>query len=73
VTDAIRHEAVGRDGLAVAVLPGVRTALVALQRAARRAPGLVADGRDMGTVIFPDAALKGVPDGERRVSRGASP
>jgi cytidylate kinase len=43
---------------AVAVHPGVRAALLARQRAFREPPGLVADGRDMGTVVFPDAALK---------------
>jgi cytidylate kinase len=58
ITDAIRAEAVGEAASRIAVLPELRTALVALQRAARRAPGLVADGRDMGTVIFPDAVLK---------------
>ena len=42
----------------VSALPAVRTALVALQQSFRRLPGLVADGRDMGTVIFPDAPLK---------------
>jgi 3-phosphoshikimate 1-carboxyvinyltransferase len=42
----------------VSALPAVRTALVALQQSFRRLPGLVADGRDMGTVVFPDAALK---------------
>jgi 3-phosphoshikimate 1-carboxyvinyltransferase len=42
----------------VSALPAVRTALVALQQGFRRLPGLVADGRDMGTVIFPDARLK---------------
>jgi 3-phosphoshikimate 1-carboxyvinyltransferase len=42
----------------VSSLPAVRTALVALQQGFRRLPGLVADGRDMGTVIFPDAQLK---------------
>ena len=42
----------------VSALPAVRTALVALQQSFRRLPGLVADGRDMGTVIFPDAQLK---------------
>ncbi len=42
----------------VAVLPGVREALLARQRAFRQAPGLVAEGRDMGTVVFPDAMLK---------------
>ena len=58
VTEAIRAEPVGEAASRIAVLPAVRTALVALQHAARRAPGLVADGRDMGTVIFPEAALK---------------
>lgn len=58
VTDAIRTEPVGEAASRIAVLPAVRAALVALQHAARRAPGLVADGRDMGTVIFPEAALK---------------
>ena len=42
----------------VSALPAVRTALVSLQQGFRKLPGLVADGRDMGTVIFPDAALK---------------
>lgn len=58
VTDAIRAEAVGETASRIAALPAVRAALAALQHAARLAPGLVADGRDMGTVIFPDAALK---------------
>jgi 3-phosphoshikimate 1-carboxyvinyltransferase len=58
VTDAIRSEAAGMDASRVSALPAVRTALVALQQGFRRLPGLVADGRDMGTVIFPDAPLK---------------
>ena len=58
VTDAIRREEVSRNASLVAVHPGVRQALLELQRARRRAPGLVADGRDMGTVVFPDATLK---------------
>jgi cytidylate kinase len=58
VTDAIRREEVSRLASLVAVHPGVRQALLDLQRARRRAPGLVADGRDMGTVVFPDATLK---------------
>lgn len=58
VGDAIRSETTGDRASRVAALPAVRTALVALQRGFRRAPGLVADGRDMGTVIFPDAELK---------------
>ena len=58
VTDAIRTEEVGMNASKVSALPAVRTALVALQQGFRRLPGLVADGRDMGTVIFPDAHLK---------------
>ena len=58
VTDAIRAEPVSQAASRIAALPAVRAALVALQQSARTAPGLVADGRDMGTVIFPDAALK---------------
>jgi cytidylate kinase len=58
VTDAVRGEDVSRAASQVAVHPGVRKALLDLQRTRRRAPGLVADGRDMGTVVFPDATLK---------------
>jgi CMP/dCMP kinase len=58
VTEAIRDEACGERASRVAALPGVRTALVGLQRGFQRPPGLVADGRDMGTVIFPEAELK---------------
>ena len=58
VTDAIRSEQVGHFASQIAVLEGVRRALLHLQRARRRAPGLVADGRDMGTVVFQDAQLK---------------
>ena len=58
VSDAIRGEAVSVAASRVAVHPGVRTALIDRQRAFRQAPGLVADGRDMGTVVFPDASLK---------------
>jgi cytidylate kinase len=58
VSEEIRSEACGNRASQVAALPGVRTALVGLQREFRRLPGLVADGRDMGTVIFPDAELK---------------
>ena len=58
VTDAIRSEAAGMDASRVSALPAVREALRALQRGSARLPGLVADGRDMGTVIFPDAPLK---------------
>jgi 3-phosphoshikimate 1-carboxyvinyltransferase len=58
VTDAIRTEEAGMNASKVSALPAVRTALVALQQSFRKLPGLVADGRDMGTVIFPDAPLK---------------
>ena len=58
VTDAIRTESIGLRASAVAIHPEVRSALVGLQRSFRQAPGLVADGRDMASVIFPDAVLK---------------
>ncbi len=58
VSHAIRTEEAGMAASKVSVHPEVRTALVALQHGFRRLPGLVADGRDMGSVIFPDAALK---------------
>lgn len=58
VTDKLREEAVGLAASEVARIPAVRTALLARQKAFRQAPGLVADGRDMGSVVFPDAALK---------------
>jgi 3-phosphoshikimate 1-carboxyvinyltransferase len=58
VTDALRQEHVGALASRVSALPAVRAALHGLQLAWRRAPGLVADGRDMGTVIFPAAPLK---------------
>ncbi|MEA3122132.1 MAG: CMP/dCMP kinase [Paraburkholderia sp.] len=58
VSNEIRAEEVGNRASAIAVHQSVRAALVARQRAFRKEPGLVADGRDMGTVIFPDAALK---------------
>jgi cytidylate kinase len=58
VTAAARSEAVSAAASRVAVLPRVRAALLPRQRAFRRLPGLVADGRDMGTVVFPDAAIK---------------
>ncbi|MBU1350586.1 MAG: bifunctional 3-phosphoshikimate 1-carboxyvinyltransferase/cytidylate kinase [Gammaproteobacteria bacterium] len=58
VTDDIRTEEAGMNASRVSALPLVREALVALQHSFRRLPGLVADGRDMGTVIFPGAALK---------------
>jgi cytidylate kinase len=58
VTVAARSEAVSAAASRVAVLPRVRAALLPRQRAFRRPPGLVADGRDMGTVVFPDADIK---------------
>ncbi len=58
VTDDIRSEACGMGASRVGALPGVRRALLARQQAFRQAPGLVAEGRDMGTVVFPDAMLK---------------
>jgi 3-phosphoshikimate 1-carboxyvinyltransferase len=58
VSDAIRTESAGMAASRVSVHPAVRDALLALQRGFRQLPGLVADGRDMGTVIFPDATLK---------------
>ena len=58
VTDAIRSEETGMNASKISALPQVRTALVDLQHGFRRLPGLVADGRDMGTVIFSDAKLK---------------
>ena len=58
VTDAIRTEEAGMNASRVSALAAVRAALVDLQHSFRRLPGLVADGRDMGTVIFPGAALK---------------
>ena len=58
VSQAIRKEEVGNTASRIAVLPTVRHALAGLQLGFRKPPGLVADGRDMGTVIFPDAALK---------------
>ncbi len=58
VTDALRTEAAGMAASRVSAVPQVREALTGLQLGFRRLPGLVADGRDMGTVIFPGAALK---------------
>jgi len=58
VTAAIRSPAISAAASQVAVFPEVRRALLARQRAFRRPPGLVADGRDMGTVVFPDALPK---------------
>jgi cytidylate kinase len=58
VTNIIRTETVGNAASKVAAFPSVRTALLNRQRAFRMSPGLVADGRDMGTVIFTDAIVK---------------
>ena len=57
-TEAIRQETCSAGASRVAVLPAVRAALLDRQRAYRQAPGLVADGRDMGSVVFPQATLK---------------
>lgn len=58
ISDAIRTEEAGQAASKVAAWPAVRASLLAKQRAFRQAPGLVADGRDMGTIVFPDAELK---------------
>jgi cytidylate kinase len=58
VTNALLAEAVSVAASRIAALPGVRKTLLARQRAFRQPPGLVADGRDMGSVVFPDAVLK---------------
>ncbi len=57
-SDALRTETCGAAASAIAAIPSLRAALLDKQRAFRKAPGLVADGRDMGTVIFPDAGTK---------------
>ena len=57
-TDELRTETAGAAASAIAAIPEVRSALTNRQRAFRQLPGLVADGRDMGTVIFPDARTK---------------
>lgn len=58
VTSTIREETVGMAASKIAAYPSVRSALLSCQKAFVKTPGLVADGRDMGTVVFPDAALK---------------
>lgn len=58
ISAALRDEAIGKAASRVATLPQVRQALMVRQRAFRQPPGLVADGRDMGSVVFPDARLK---------------
>jgi 3-phosphoshikimate 1-carboxyvinyltransferase len=71
VSDLIRTEDAGMNASKVSALPQVRDALIALQHSFRKLPGLVADGRDMGTVIFPDAPLKVylTASAERRAER----
>ena len=58
VFDEIRTEQCGQDASKIAVIPEIREALLERQRAFAVCPGLVTDGRDMGTVVFPDAILK---------------
>lgn len=58
VTDAIRHESVSMNASEIAAYPMVRTALLQRQKDFAQAPGLVADGRDMGTTVFPQAPVK---------------
>jgi cytidylate kinase len=58
VTESIRNEQIGAGASQIAALPAVRDAVLQRQRAFRESPGLVADGRDMGTVVFTDAPLK---------------
>ncbi|MFA4911993.1 MAG: (d)CMP kinase [Burkholderiaceae bacterium] len=74
VQEAVREERVGNLASRIAALAPVREALLARQRAFQRPPGLVADGRDMGTVVFPDAPLKIflVADAEARAQRRAN-
>lgn len=71
VTEKIRQEAIGNLASQIAAILPVRQALLERQRAFRTAPGLVADGRDMGTVVFPDASLKIflVADAQARAER----
>ncbi len=71
VSDTIRTEEAGMNASKVSALPRVRNALIDLQHSFRQLPGLVADGRDMGTVIFPDAPLKVflTASAERRAER----
>ena len=71
VSELLRTEVMGMNASRVSVLPKVREALIHVQHASRRLPGLVADGRDMGTVIFPRAALKVylTASAERRAER----
>jgi cytidylate kinase len=65
VTAAIRTEEAGQGASRVAVWPSVRAALLQRQQDFARPPGLVADGRDMGTVVFPQAPAQDLPDRQR--------
>ncbi len=65
VSAALREEAAGAGASRVAAWGPLRAVLLDRQRAAARAPGLIADGRDMGTVVFPGAQLEDLPDGKR--------
>lgn len=67
ITQAIRHEEVGMMASKVAALPAVRQAVLVYQRSFRVAPGLIADGRDMGTVVFPDSRLKFYLDAKAKI------
>lgn len=58
ITDALRTDEAGQLASEIAPIPEVRAALLNMQRRCRKAPGLVADGRDMGTTVFPDAKYK---------------
>ncbi|KTD63964.1 (d)CMP kinase [Legionella spiritensis] len=71
VSDELRSEQCGQDASKIAAIPEIRDALLARQRAFAQPPGLVTDGRDMGTVVFPDAFLKVYLDAsqEERASR----
>ena len=68
VTESIESEQVGAIASKIAVYPQLRATLLQSQRNCRRAPGLVADGRDMGTMVFPDADLKIYLDADVRKS-----
>ena len=67
ITTEIRSEFCGNLASKLALFPTVRTALLAKQREFRKSPGLVADGRDMGTVVFPDAVIKFFLDADAKV------
>ncbi len=71
VTEALRTEPVSAATSRVAARPAVRRALLERQRAFRRPPGLVADGRDMGSIVFPDGRAQGVPHRGRAHPRRA--